>query len=63
MLLFLREFFLIHVVFQLLQQKYVIQKYLFFLQQKFHSVCFHVEYIPNIRRREMNVVRQDQRFS
>ena len=60
----LREAFLTLVIFQLLQQKFVIRTYLCALfREKIHSVYTHVGCIPSIRDREIKFVRQDQRFS
>ena len=47
LLFFVWKFFPTLVTFQFLQQKYVIQTSLYTDQQWFHSVCIHVEYIPN----------------
>ena len=40
-------------VFLLPQQKYVIQTSMYLVQQLFHLVCIHVEYIPNFHGQEM----------
>ena len=60
---FLREVFLTLVIFQMLQQKQVIQTILCIPQWWFRSVCIQVEYIPNKHVRETMLVLQDRRPS
>ena len=50
-------------IFQLLQQKIVIQTFLCVGQSLLSSVCIHVECIPNIRVQEIKLIRQDQYVS
>ena len=49
-------------IFQLLQQKYVIQTSLYIVQLLLHLVCIRVECLPNTHGQEMKLVRRDQRF-
>ena len=59
---FASECFQTPVIFQLLQQKYVIQTSSSIVQQLIHSVCIYAEYIPNIHGQEMMWVRQCPHF-
>ena len=59
----LREVFSTLVMFQLLQQKFVIRTFLCSPELSFRSVYIHVECIPKMRDQEMKLVHQDQRFS